>query len=51
MGTATIFRRFDLELFDTPREMEVDVKHIVTIGLPDWTALGIRVKVSKVLKD
>lgn len=45
MGIASMFRRFKLEIHDTPKEREVDVKHIVGIGFPSPEARGIRMKI------
>ena len=45
LGIATSLRRFRFELFETSREKEVDVKHIVGLSFPDKEAVGIRVKI------
>jgi hypothetical protein len=41
---ATIFRRFDLELFETTRK-DVDVKHDLFLPQPDSTSKGVKVLV------
>jgi len=45
IGIATIFRRFHMQIVDTPKEREVECKHIMGIGFPDMKAEGIKVKV------
>lgn len=45
LGLATVLRRFELELFDTVRERDVDVVRDCFVGMPMPEAKGVRVKV------
>lgn len=45
LGLATMLRRFELELFDTVRERDVDVVRDCFVGMPMPEAKGVRVKV------
>lgn len=44
---AAVFRRFELELFDTTRERDVDVTRDYFIGMSAKESPGIRVRVVK----
>lgn len=46
---ATVFRRFELELFDTIRERDVDYKFDCFLGRPSVEGKGVRVKVVREL--
>jgi len=45
---ATIFRRFELELFDTSKA-DVEIVHDYFVGMPLMTSKGIRVRVLREL--
>lgn len=42
--SATIFRRFDLELYDTLRERDIDIARDSFLGEPSLGSKGVRVK-------
>lgn len=44
MIIACLFRRFDLELYDTIRERDIDMKSDFFIGEPSLESLGVRVR-------
>lgn len=48
---ATIFRRFELELFETKREVEIDSARDCFLAEMVPEAVGVRIKVSKVLEE
>lgn len=41
---AYLFRRFDLELYNTNRERDIDVARDCFIGEPSTASLGVRVR-------
>ena len=43
---ASIFRQFDLELFETTQERDVDVVHDYFLGMPSLASPGIRARVA-----
>ena len=43
--TACIFRRFELELYETSRERDIDIIRDFLVGWPSPDTLGVRVKV------
>ena len=43
-GIATVFRRFDLQLFETTVE-DVTIKHDFFVSMQNMDSLGVRVKV------
>jgi cytochrome P450 len=45
LASAALLRRFDMELFDTSRERDVDVCRDCFVGLPQKNSQGVRVKV------
>jgi cytochrome P450 len=45
LASAALLRRFDMQLFDTLRERDVDACRDCFIGLPRKDAQGVRVKV------
>lgn len=45
MALATIFRRFDLQLYETTKERDVDYVGDCFLGLHHPDSLGVRVKV------
>jgi hypothetical protein len=45
---ATVFTRFDLELYETD-ESDVKMKHAYLVPYPKWESKGVRAKVKKVL--
>lgn len=45
---ATLLCRFDLELFETYRERDIDYVRDCFLGEPSAESLGVRVKVSAV---
>lgn len=47
LGVATIFSRFDMELYETIRSRDVDVVRDCIIGLPSSESKGIRVRITK----
>jgi hypothetical protein len=44
---ACLFRRFDLELYDTIRERDIDIVRDCFIGEPSPQSKGVRVKVTQ----
>jgi len=40
---ATVFRRYDMELFETTRERDVDLKHDMFLPQPSYESQGMRV--------
>lgn len=46
---ATIFRRFEFELFETTREKEIDTARDCFLAETEPGSVGVRVKVAKVL--
>lgn len=47
---AAMVRSFDMELFETTRERDVDIKHDFFIGMADLASPGIRIKIAKALQ-
>ena len=47
MALAYVFRRFDMELFETTEERDVLTTRDCFIGLTDVTSPGIRVRITK----
>lgn len=45
-----IFRRFNLRLFETYRERDVDIQRDCFLGEPDLKTQGVRVQVVDMLK-
>lgn len=45
LALAMIFRRFELQLFDTNRERDIDIQRDCFLGEPDIKTQGVRVKV------
>lgn len=45
MALATVFRRFDFELFETDRERDIDVKYDYITPKPSRESNGLRVLV------
>ena len=41
---ACLFRRFDIELYDTTRERDIDMKSDFLVGETSPESLGVRVK-------
>jgi hypothetical protein len=48
---ATIFRRFELELYETTREKEIDAARDCFLAEMVPGAVGVRVKVTKALEN
>lgn len=48
---ARLFRRFDMELFQTTEEQDILVKHDAQIGIADRSSIGVQVKVVNERKD
>ncbi|PVH93773.1 hypothetical protein DM02DRAFT_661648 [Periconia macrospinosa] len=48
---ATIFRRFELELFESKREIEIDSARDCFLAEMVPEAVGVRVKVAKILEE
>jgi hypothetical protein len=46
MTVATILRRFDLELYDTVRERDIDVVRDCFLGEPSFESKGVGVKLA-----
>ena len=44
---ATMTHRFDMELYDTIRERDIDHKRDFFIGKPDPSTQGIRLKIQR----
>ena len=42
---ACLFRRFDLELYDTIRERDIDFARDCLVGMPSPESVGVRIKV------
>jgi hypothetical protein len=45
LGLAAVLRRFELELYDTVRERDVDTVRDCFVGMPTPEAKGVRVRV------
>jgi hypothetical protein len=45
LGLAAILRRFDLELFDTVRQRDVDTVRDCFVGMPSPQSKGVRIKI------
>jgi len=45
LGVAAMMRRFEMELYDTVRERDVDVVRDCFIGMPSPESKGVRVRV------
>ena len=45
LGLAAMFRRFELELFDTLRKRDVDTVRDCFVGMPSPESKGVRLKV------
>lgn len=45
LGVAAVVRRFDMELFDTVKERDIDVVRDCFIGLPSPESKGLRVHI------
>lgn len=43
---GTVFRRFDLELFETTKERDIDIARDCFIGEPSKQSKGVRSRVS-----
>ena len=48
---ACLFRRFDLELYDTTRERDIDVARDCFIAEPSPKSTGVRVKILAALEN
>lgn len=48
MVISALFRRFELELYDTIRERDIDIVRDCFLGEPHPDSVGVRVKVVKV---
>ena len=46
LAISTIFRRFDLELYDTEWKRDVEINRDCFVGLPRKGSRGVRVKVA-----
>ena len=47
---ASLFRQFELELFETTQERDVNVVHDYFLGMPDLASPGIRARVIEDVK-
>ena len=47
---AMIFRRFNLRLFETYRERDVDIQRDCFLGEPDLKTQGVRVQIVEMVK-
>jgi hypothetical protein len=45
--TARLFRRFELELYETTEERDVLTRYDCLIGIPEWNSKGIRVHIKR----
>ncbi|KAF2228164.1 putative cytochrome P450 [Elsinoe ampelina] len=45
LAAAAILRRFDMELFDTVRERDVDVSRDCLVGMPGYASKGVRIRI------
>ncbi|PNS16982.1 Isotrichodermin C-15 hydroxylase [Sphaceloma murrayae] len=45
LASAAILRRFDMELFDTVRERDIDVVRDCLVGMPGYASKGVRVRI------
>lgn len=48
MTLANVFRRFEMELYETTRERDIDIQYDFVNGLPSLDSLGVRVMVKAV---
>jgi hypothetical protein len=46
MTLALVFRRLEFELYDTIEERDVAISHDCTIGMVDYSSVGIRARVA-----
>jgi len=51
LETAKLFRRFDLEIYETTEEKDVFTKHDFLLGHTSLDSTGIRMKVVRKLKE
>ena len=46
---GSLFRRFDMDLFETTKERDVDIVRDCFVGEPSRQSPGVRIKVAKAL--